>query len=132
VRRTGHAARLSPWDLTHQGKRVRVEINEKRHPQIVIFKLRDQVRLAAKLNAAAGQRLERRINVANFEIDDGTGMVILGLLWYGQHETDAIAIEERHVVNLKDELEIEQVSVKLNRRLKVMDGNRNLSDFAET
>src|SRR5687768_5182544 len=95
-------------------------VAEERHPQIVIGKLRNEVRFPAKRNAAFEQEPVRRIDVVDLEIDHRGGMGELLLERPLDEEADTARIEKRETRrSLEEESQAEHVTVESHGAVEV-------------
>ena len=117
------------FHLAHQAEYIVFRIVKETHPQVVSVHAGDQVRRAQYLHAVFLQHLEGGKDILHFKINDRAGMIELALR-QRQHQPDAIAIEERHLVrNAEKEAHAELVAIKFGSSGYITSAHADLADL---
>src|SRR5690606_3321800 len=93
--------------------------------------VRDDVRLVLEPHAPLLQRCMRVADVVHAVVEDGCGVVERRLFRTCEHQTDAGAVEERHVRHLEQEAEAEHIAVEGDGAVEVAGRDRDLADRRE-
>ena len=110
---------------------VPVRVAEERHPQLVVGKLRDEVRLVDERRAARRKLLVGRLQVGHAEVDRGARVVELVQLRRREHDPHVAAHEERERAGLEEVLEPEHVAIERDGSRQVAGPDRNLADVLD-
>src|SRR5690242_13655438 len=89
------------------------------------------MRLVDEIDVAAPERLVRRVDVGDAEIQDRARMIELLRLRLGEHEPNAIAVEEGKAGEGKEKAHPERVPVERGRSLYVLHRDGDLTDARE-
>src|SRR5262245_27526930 len=87
--------------FAHQNKRIVVGVAKEGHPQIVILELRNQSGLLFTEDTSRKQCLVRLLNIRNSVVDEGSRMIVVGLIRLRQHQPHTAAIEESHIAGFE-------------------------------
>jgi hypothetical protein len=86
------------------------------------------MRLGSELHAAVAQRAMGRGDVGNEVVDDGCGVVELGLLGHTQHDADLAALEEGHLRRrLEEERHAEDIAIEADGAVEINSADEDLA-----
>src|SRR5204862_3984767 len=108
-------------------ERVALAVAEERHPQLALRQPRDEVRRLGELDPARAERLVRLLDIRDLEVEDRARWLHLPVLGLADQQSDAGAIEERHLGRRVEQVaEPEGIAIEALGALDVLGGERDL------
>lgn len=128
----GDSSRHFTRHFAHQGEDVSFGILKVREPQIVRRHGRHEVRLHNELDAAGIENFVNLLDVIDFVVDDGRGMIDLGPVGSAQHDANVAAFKEGHAGRRGEKKpHPEHVAVKSDRAVEILNVDENLPDLRQ-
>src|SRR5580704_4891980 len=119
---------LAARDLAHQRQQVAFAVAEKRHPKIVLWHWRDDVRRILKFSPGFLETPVRRLNIADLEIKDRTRMIEFRFLRLVQHQPYSATIEKRQLAGAEQMRQSQDVAIECRGAIHVVRVDGNLPD----
>lgn len=121
------------WNyFTHEGEEVIFGVAEMGHPQLVGGHAGDEVGLVFEFGSGGLQAVEGGVDVDDVEIEDGAGVIELGLFGGAEHQADSAAIEKAELAGAEEKRQGQDVAIESGGAVDVVDVDGDLTDAAES
>src|SRR6188508_3372656 len=128
---TEYTPSVGIWPPGHQGEEISLRIGEERHPERLVPRLVDHVRVLPELDPSAGENAVRLENVRHVEVEYGGRVIELRGFRSAQHEADRAGLEEGHSRRFKEEWQRQHVAIEGDSAGKILRNDRDLADIAQ-
>jgi rhamnosyltransferase subunit B len=116
----------------HEGEGVPLSVAKERHPQLMVWHFRDEVRLIAKVDAPRLQIRVGRLNIVDLEVQDRARVIELLVRRHLDHESNACAVEEGQTGrDLKEKPHPELIAIEGDGAFQILHSRANLPNRLE-